>query len=43
MRADRILVMEDGRVVEDGAHDDLVALGGRYAGLYETWVTATSG
>ena len=43
MRADRILVMEDGRVVEDGGHDDLVALGGRYAGLYETWVTATSG
>lgn len=43
MRADRILVMENGTVVEDGSHDELVALGGRYASLYETWVAATSG
>lgn len=43
MRADRILVMENGAVVEDGNHDTLVASGGRYASLYETWVTATSG
>jgi ATP-binding cassette subfamily B protein len=33
--ADHILVLEDGRVVEAGSHDALVALGGRYAALYE--------
>ncbi len=29
--ADRILVLDDGRIVEDGSHDDLVAVGGLYA------------
>jgi ATP-binding cassette subfamily B protein len=33
-RADRILVFEDGRVVEEGRHGDLVALGGAYARLH---------
>jgi ATP-binding cassette, subfamily B, bacterial len=33
--ADRIVVMEDGRVVEQGAHLDLLALRGRYAELFE--------
>ncbi len=32
--ADRIIVIEAGEVVEDGAHDQLVAAGGRYAQLF---------
>ncbi|HLR95289.1 MAG TPA: ABC transporter ATP-binding protein [Jiangellaceae bacterium] len=35
--ADRVLVMHDGRVVEDGPPDELVAEGGRYAALYRAW------
>jgi ABC-type multidrug transport system fused ATPase/permease subunit len=34
--ADQILVIEEGRVVERGAHRDLLAAGGRYAELYRT-------
>ena len=33
-RADRILVFEDGRVVEEGRHAELVAMGGAYARLH---------
>jgi ATP-binding cassette subfamily B protein len=34
--ADRILVVDEGRVVERGRHDDLLAAGGLYAELYRT-------
>ena len=32
--ADRILVIENGRLIENGAHQELIALGGRYAELF---------
>lgn len=36
-RADRVGVVADGRLAELGTHEELVALGGRYAALYENW------
>jgi subfamily B ATP-binding cassette protein HlyB/CyaB len=33
-RADRILTIENGRLMEDGTHDELIKTGGRYASLY---------
>ena len=35
--ADEIVVVDGGRIVERGTHDELVAAGGRYAGLYRDW------
>ncbi|MFD7626142.1 ABC transporter ATP-binding protein [Streptomyces sp. NPDC059851] len=37
-RADRVVVMDRGRVVEDGTHAELLARGGRYAVLWRTFV-----
>jgi ATP-binding cassette subfamily B protein len=37
--ADRILVVDDGRIVESGTHEELLALRGRYADLYRTQFT----
>ena len=36
--ADRIVVLEDGKIVESGSHDELLALGGRYARMYRMQV-----
>ena len=33
--ADRVVLLKDGRIVEDGTHDELVAAGGAYAEMYE--------
>jgi subfamily B ATP-binding cassette protein MsbA len=33
-KADQILVIEDGRIVERGTHDELIAKEGRYFELY---------
>jgi ATP-binding cassette subfamily C protein len=35
--ADRVAVMKDGRIVECGPHDELIAAGGPYARLWRSW------
>ncbi|WP_433510692.1 ABC transporter ATP-binding protein [Nonomuraea sp. CA-143628] len=39
--ADRVVVLEHGKVVEEGPHHELVAAGGRYAELWRAWETGT--
>lgn len=39
-RADRVAVVDDGRLVEVGPHAELVAAGGRYAALYASWTAS---
>lgn len=35
--ADRIIVLEDGKIIEEGGHDSLLSQGGHYATLYNTY------
>ena len=41
-RADRVLVLEHGRLVEDGTHAELLAACGAYSRMYESWIAATA-
>jgi ABC-type multidrug transport system fused ATPase/permease subunit len=34
--------MADGRIVQQGSHDDLVAAGGAYAELFATWAAGAA-
>ena len=35
--ADRIIVLENGQIIEEGNHDGLLSSGGHYAGFYNTY------
>ena len=39
-RSDRVAVIADGGIAELGTHRDLVAAGGRYAAMFDTWSRA---
>ncbi|MFI6638921.1 ABC transporter ATP-binding protein [Streptomyces sp. NPDC050504] len=39
--ADHVLVFEQGRIVQQGSHSELIARPGRYAKLYAAWMSAT--
>jgi ATP-binding cassette subfamily B multidrug efflux pump len=41
MHADRILFIDDGRVVEEGSHEQLLVLGGRYRALHDLQLRPT--
>jgi ATP-binding cassette subfamily B protein len=40
-RAERVVLLENGRIIEDGSHDQLIAKNGHYAHQYQTWVSST--
>jgi ATP-binding cassette, subfamily B, bacterial len=42
-RADRIAVLESGRLVELGSHDELLAHGGAYAAMWDAWEAGAPG
>jgi len=42
-RADRVVVVDDGRIVEEGTHAALIARGGAYAALFRSWTGAAAG
>ncbi len=41
MKADRIAVVDEGKIAELGTHEELVRQGGRYAEMFETWTSHT--
>ncbi|MGK5529492.1 ABC transporter ATP-binding protein [Streptomyces sp. URMC 129] len=43
MKADRIVVVDEGRIVEVGSHDQLVAADGKYSQMYATWTSQAAG
>ncbi|MEV4757026.1 ABC transporter ATP-binding protein [Micromonospora sp. NPDC049559] len=42
-RADRILVVQDHGIAESGSHAELIAAGGAYARMYDTWERSAAG
>jgi len=38
--ADRVLVVDDGRIVEDGAPAELIQRGGHYGDLHQAWLNS---
>ena len=43
MKADRIVVIDDGRIAETGSHEDLLTSAGRYAAMFAIWQSHTDG